>query len=65
MSLAELREHLYTLPDHPTGFRTRRPTSERWGFCLSQNQLDDLEDGSYEVVIDSSLETGNLTYAEC
>ncbi len=66
MSLAELREHLYTLPDHPDWIPYKTSYyQERWGFCLSQNQLDDLEDGSYEVVIDSSLETGNLTYAEC
>jgi aminopeptidase-like protein len=66
MSLAELREHLYTLPDHPDWIPYKTSYyQERWGFCLSQNQLDHLEDGSYEVVIDSSLETGNLTYAEC
>jgi len=66
MSLAELREHLYTLPDHPDWIPYKTSYyQERWGFCLSQNQLDDLEDGLYEVVIDSSLETGNLTYAEC
>jgi aminopeptidase-like protein len=66
MSLEELREHLYTLPDHPDWIPYKTSYyQERWGFCLSQNQLDHLEDGSYEVVIDSSLETGNLTYAEC
>ena len=66
MSLAELREHLYTLPDHPDWIPYKTSYyQERWGFCLSQNQLDDLEDGLYEVVIDSSLETGSLTYAEC
>ena len=66
MSLAELREHLYTLPDHPDWIPYKTSYyQERWGFCLSQNQLDDLKEGLYEVVIDSSLETGNLTYAEC
>ena len=66
MSLAELREHLYTLPDHPDWIPYKTSyDQERWGFCLSQNQLDDLKEGLYEVVIDSSLETGNLTYAEC
>ena len=66
MSLAELREHLYTLPNHPDWIPYKTSYyQERWGFCLSQNQLDGLEEGSYEVVIDSSLEAGNLTYAEC
>src|SRR5258706_9047658 len=66
MSLAELREHLYSLPDHPDWIPYKTSYyQERWGFCLSQNQLDSLAEGSYDVVIDSSLETGSLTYAEC
>jgi aminopeptidase-like protein len=39
--------------------------SKGWGFCLSQQQLDALEGGDYEVVIDSKLEPGSLTYGEC
>lgn len=66
MSLAELREHLYTLPDRPDWIPYKTSYyQERWGFCLSQNQLDSLAEGLYEVVIDSTLEAGNLTYAEC
>jgi len=66
MSLAELREHLYTLPDHPDWIPYKTSYyQERWGFCLSQNQLDSLAEGSYEVLIDSSLGAGNLTFAEC
>jgi aminopeptidase-like protein len=66
MSLADLREHLYTLPDQPDWIPYKTSYyQERWGFCLSQNQLDSLAEGLYEVVIDSTLEAGNLTYAEC
>ena len=66
MSLAELREHLHTLPDHPDWIPYKTSYyQERWGFCLSQNQLDSLKEGLYEVVVDSSLESGKLTYAEC
>ena len=36
-----------------------------WGFCLSQDQLDALPDGEYQVRIDSTLEPGHLTYGEC
>jgi aminopeptidase-like protein len=66
MSLAELREHLYALPQHPDWIPYKTSYyQERWGFCLSQNQLDQLKEGPYEVHIDSSLEAGSLTYAEC
>jgi aminopeptidase-like protein len=65
MSLEELRPHLHTLPDHPAWipFRTSYYT-ENWGFCLSHNQLLELEDGEYEVCIDASLTDGYLTYGE-
>ena len=38
--------------------------SRTWGFCLSDRQLFELEPGEYDVVIDSTLEPGHLTYAE-
>ncbi|GGR62725.1 peptidase M28 [Streptomyces roseolus] len=65
MPLSELRGHLHTLPDQPdlVPYRTSYYTPE-WGFCLSQNTLDALPDGPYEVRIDSTLADGHLTYAE-
>ncbi|MFF6998943.1 DUF4910 domain-containing protein [Streptomyces sp. NPDC008313] len=65
MPLAELRPHLYTLPDQPAlvPYRTSYYQPE-WGFCLSQETLDALPDGEYEVRIDSTLADGHLTYAE-
>jgi aminopeptidase-like protein len=66
MSLQELRPHLHALREHPDWIPYRTSYyKETWGFCLAQHQLDSLEDGLYEVVIDSRLEPGNLTYAEC
>jgi aminopeptidase-like protein len=66
LSLAELREHVYTLPDHPDWIPYKTSYyEERWGFCLSHNDLNTLEDGVYEAVIDASLEPGHLTYGEC
>jgi aminopeptidase-like protein len=66
MRLADLRPHLHTLPEHPECIPYRTSYYSRtWGFCLSQRRLDELEDGDYEVVIDSTLEPGSLTYGEC
>jgi aminopeptidase-like protein len=66
MPLAELREHLYALPDHPDWIPYKTSYyQERWGFCLTQNQLDGLREGTYEAVIDASLGEGHLTYGEC
>jgi aminopeptidase-like protein len=66
MSLAELRPHLFTLPDSPDWIPYRTSYyKETWGFCLTQRQLDALADtDTYEVCIDSSLEPGHLTYGE-
>lgn len=65
MSLEELRPHLHTLPDRPdvTPFRTSY-FDESWGFCLPDSRLRELSDAEYEVVIDSSLADGHLTYGE-
>jgi aminopeptidase-like protein len=64
--LRELRAHLYTLPEHPDWIPYKTSYYEtRWGFCLSQNALDRLEDGEYEVCVDATLADGGLTYGEC
>ena len=66
VSLDELRRHIHTLPDHPDWIPYRTSYySESWGFCLTQTELQSLRDPEYRVVIDSSLEQGHLTYAEC
>jgi aminopeptidase-like protein len=65
MPLAELREHLYTLPDHPDWVPWRTSYyAERWGFCASQRLVDSLPEGDYEVCVDTTLADGHLTYGE-
>jgi aminopeptidase-like protein len=65
LPLSQLKAHLFTLPDRPDWIPYRTSYyQEAWGFCLSQNALDRLEDGEYEVFIDSSLTDGYLTYGE-
>jgi aminopeptidase-like protein len=65
MSLAELKEHLFVLPDQPdlVPYRTSY-YAERWGFCASQRLVDSLPEGDYEVCVDSTLADGHLTYGE-
>ncbi len=66
MPLSELKLHLYTLPANPEWIPYRTSYyKEDWGFCLSHNQMLALEDGEYEVCIDSTLQDGHLTYGEC
>lgn len=66
LSLQELKPHLHSLPESPDWIPYRTSYyRETWGFCLTQRQLDSLPEDEYEVVIDSSLEDGSLTYAEC
>ena len=37
---------------------------ERWGFCISQEQYNTLENGTYKVVVRSNLSNGEMNYGE-
>ncbi len=65
LGLEELKKHLYTLPEHPDWIPYRTSYyRENWGFCLSHNQLESLPEDQYQVVIDTTLTEGALTYGE-
>lgn len=65
LPLSELRPHLQTLPDHPDWVPYRTSYYHRdWGFCLTARQLDSLEEGDYDVVVDADLGPGELVYGE-
>ncbi|MGD9046373.1 MAG: DUF2172 domain-containing protein, partial [Desulfobacterales bacterium] len=65
VTLNELKEHLFTIPDHPDWIPYRTSYyQENWGFCINHNQFTGLKDGSYEVLVDSSLADGSLTFGE-
>jgi aminopeptidase-like protein len=65
MSLSELKGHIYTLPSQPDLIPYRTSYyDENWAFCMAHRQFESLEEGTYEVLIDSSLTEGHLTYGE-
>ena len=65
MSLAELRPHLFAIPETPDWIPYRTSYYQKnWGFCLTQRQLDKFAEGEYHVYIDSTLRPGQLTYGE-
>jgi aminopeptidase-like protein len=65
VSLEELKKHLFSLPEHPEWIPYRTSYyNENWGFCISHKQFLSLEEDDYEVVVDTSLENGHLTYGE-
>ena len=61
----ELQEHLYSLPEQPDAIPyITSYYKERWGFCITQKEREQLTSGEYRVFIDSELSNGSLTYGE-
>ena len=65
ISREELMEHIYTQPEQPDWIPyVTSYYKERWGFCMTERQRQQMTDDEYEVCIDSTLEDGSLTYGE-
>ncbi len=65
LELADLDQHLYSLQWQPNAIPyITSYYKERWGFCLSHEQREQLLPGKYHAVIDSDLKEGSLTYGE-
>jgi aminopeptidase-like protein len=65
MPLEELKQHIHTLPDQPNTIPYLTTYyKDDWGICMTHNEFLKLQAGEYEVVIDSTLNDGSLTYGE-
>ena len=65
LTLEELQEHLYSLPEQPDWVPyVTSYYKDRWGFCLKDKDRKALKHGMYHAVIKSTLEDGSLTYGE-
>ncbi len=66
LTYEELLPRLFTLPDRPTltPYRTSY-YAENWGFCLPHEWLSRFSpDDTYDVVVDTTLADGSLSYGE-
>ncbi len=65
MTLKKLKRNLHSLPKQSKAIPyVTSYYEERWGFCISQEQLKKLKDGNYKVVVDTELVDGSLNYGE-
>ncbi|WP_170830352.1 DUF4910 domain-containing protein [Maridesulfovibrio ferrireducens] len=65
MPLAELEKNLHSIAEQPDAIPyVTSYYNKNWGFCLTHNDREKLQEDDYHVVIKSTLEPGSLTYAE-
>lgn len=65
LSREDLLPHLHTLPEQPSRIPYRTTYyAEQWGFCLSQQTLDEMGPGPFKVCIDAQRKPGVLNYGE-
>ena len=65
ISFSDLKKHIHTIPEKPDLIPyVTSYYSENWGFCMKHNEFMKLKEGDYQILIDSELNNGNLTYGE-
>lgn len=66
VELEELKENIYFEESDPNAIPyVTSYYKERYGFCMSKEQLDGLSEGTYHMYIDSDLDKhGSMTYGE-
>ena len=61
----ELDKHLFSLSEKPKAIPYITSYYEEfWGFCITDEERQVLQDGNYRVYIDAELFEGSLTYGE-
>ena len=65
LDLRDLQKHIHSLPEQPNAIPyVTSYYSRTWGFCMTDNQRQTLQEEKYRVVINSLLEPGVLNYAD-
>ena len=65
VNLEELKTIIYTQPEQPDAIPyVTSYYKERYGFCMTQNQKNNLKEDNYHIFIDCELKDGSLTYGE-
>ena len=65
VNLEELKKYLYTQPDQSNAIPyVTSYYKEGYGFCITQEQYDSLQEDVYHMYIDSELLLGYLSYGE-
>lgn len=65
MSLEQLKPHLYSLPRQSRAIPyVTSYYKQRWGFCLTHQELKTLPQGNYRVVIDTEFRSGSVQLGE-
>ncbi len=61
----DLEKYLYSIPKFPEAIPyITSYYKKRWGFCIAHSQREKLKNGTYSVLIDSSLKKGFIPVAE-
>jgi aminopeptidase-like protein len=65
VSLEDLQEHIFSIPELPDAIPYMTSYyKENWAFCMTDSMRQGLKDDQYHVKIDSTLEPGQLDYAD-
>ena len=65
VDLEEAKQHIYVEENQPDVIPyVTSYYKERYGFCMSKNQLDSLKEGKYHLYVDSEFIDGTLDVAE-